>query len=194
MTDIRALKKQLRSEALARRDALDPQVRIEAALKLAEAPDRFDITPGTVVSGFFPIKSEIDLRPLMSALGAAGARLCLPVVLNRQDIAFRELIRTAPLVDTGFGTVGPGPEADILEPDVMLVPLAAFDPRGHRIGYGAGYYDRYIAALRDKGRDPALTGVAFDCQQVGQVPDEGHDIPLPRILTESGLRVFVQPR
>ena len=194
MTDMRALKKQLRSEALARRDTLDPQVRIEAALKLAEAAERFDVAPGTVVSGFFPIKSEMDLRPLMFALGAKGARLCLPVIVDREWIAFRELVRTAPLIDTGFGTVGPGPEAEVLEPDIMLVPLAAFDARGHRIGYGAGYYDRYIARLRDAGRDPALTGIAFDCQQVERVPDEVHDIPLPRILTESGLRDFASAR
>ena len=105
MTDMRALKKQFRTEALARRDALDPQFRIEAALTLAEAADRFDIAPGTVVSGFFPIKSEMDLRPLMFALGAAGARLCLPVIVDRQWIVFRELVRTAPLVEVARRTL-----------------------------------------------------------------------------------------
>jgi 5-formyltetrahydrofolate cyclo-ligase len=193
MTEIRLLKKQLRLQALARRDALSAETRIEASLKLAEAARLFDITPGQVVSGFFPIKSEIDLRPLMFSLAAKGARLCLPVVASKTEIVFRELMRTAPLVDTGFGTVGPGPDAAVLKPDIMLVPLAAFDAVGNRIGYGAGYYDRYIAVLRSEGRAPALTGVAFDCQQVDAVPAEPHDIPLPHILTESGLRGFPLP-
>ena len=72
----------------------------------------------------------------------------------------------------------------------MLVPLAAFDERGHRIGYGAGYYDRAIARLQEIGVNPRLIGVAFDCQQVEIVPDEPHDMPLEAILTESGLRSF----
>ncbi len=75
----------------------------------------------------------------------------------------------------------------------MLVPLAAFDARGHRIGYGAGYYDRAIARLPDKGHAPRLIGVAFDCQEVELVPDEPHDVVIPEILTESGLRRFEAP-
>jgi 5-formyltetrahydrofolate cyclo-ligase len=190
MTEIRTLKKHLRLQALARRDALADDDRVEASLRLAEMADTISVEPGEILSGFFPIKSEMDIRPLMFALAAKGARLCLPVVVDRQTIVFRELIRTAPLVDTGFGTVGPGPDAAVLEPDVMLVPLAAFDDRGHRIGYGAGHYDRYIAGLFGAKKPPRLTGIAFDCQQVDRVPDEAHDIMLPQILTESGLRRF----
>lgn len=190
MTEFRLIKKQLRLEALARRDALSDEYRVEASLKLGDMADAVSVQPGEIVSGFFPIRSEMDIRPLLFALSAKGARLCLPVILDKQNIAFRELTRTAPLVDTGFGTVGPGPDAAVLEPDVMLVPMAAFDDRGHRIGYGAGYYDRYIAGLQTAGRPPRLTGIAFDCQEVARVPDEGHDIALPRILTESGLRLF----
>ncbi len=190
MTEFRQIKKQLRLEALARRDALDAEYRVEASLRLADMADAIRAGAGEIVSGFFPIKSEIDARPLMVALAARGARLCLPVIVDKQAIVFRELVRTAPLVDTGFGTVGPGPEAAVLEPDIMLVPLAAFDTRGHRIGYGAGYYDRYIAGLKAAGKTPALTGIAFNCQEVDRVPDEPHDIALQRILTESGLRRF----
>ena len=78
----------------------------------------------------------------------------------------------------------------MLDPVLMLVPLAAFDARGHRIGYGGGYYDRAIERLQANGHAPRLVGVAFDCQQVEMVPDEPHDIILPEILTESGLRRF----
>src|SRR5690606_3324712 len=102
----------------------------------------------------------------------------------------RELVRGADLVATGFGTSGPGPEACVLDPDIMLVPLAAFDWRGHRLGYGAGHYDRAIARLHAADRRPHLIGVAFDCQEVEGVPDEPHDVMLAEILTESGLRRF----
>jgi 5-formyltetrahydrofolate cyclo-ligase len=119
-----------------------------------------------------------------------GARLCLPAILDKTTIVFRELVRGAPMVEMGFGTVGPHGEAEVLDPAVMLVPLAAFDARGHRIGYGAGYYDRAIARLVDKGQLPRLIGIAFDCQEVPLVPDEPHDVIIPEILTESGLRRF----
>jgi 5-formyltetrahydrofolate cyclo-ligase len=188
MGSLAELKKSLRAAALGRRDALDPQWRIEASLRIAEAGAALGVGPGEVVSGFWPIRSEVDVRPLMAALAERGARLALPAILDRETIVFRELARGAPLVDMGFGTAGPGPEATVLEPDLMLVPLAAFDARGHRIGYGGGYYDRAIERLRAAGRAPRLAGVAFDCQQVERVPDEPHDIVLSEMLTESGLR------
>lgn len=159
-------------------------------MTVSECSAALHIEPGMAVSGFLPIRSELDLRPTMALLAGRGARLCVPAILDRETIVFRELVRGAPLVDMGFGTYGPGPEADILEPDLMLVPLAAFDARGHRIGYGAGYYDRAIARLRASGRAPRLVGTAFACQEVEQVPAEAHDVPLPEIITESGLRRF----
>ncbi len=191
MTSPKDLKKRLRLEALARRDALDEFWRVEAALEMAEtARDRLEVGSGQIVSGFWPMRSEVDVRPLMFALREKGARLCLPAILDKTTIVFRELVRGAPMVDMGFGTVGPHAEAEVLDPSVMLVPLAAFDARGHRIGYGAGYYDRAIAKLVDKGHAPRLVGIAFDCQEVSQVPDEPHDVVIAEILTESGLRRF----
>ncbi|MBD0413789.1 5-formyltetrahydrofolate cyclo-ligase [Oryzicola mucosus] len=183
-------KKQLRQEALARRDALDPHWRIETSLAMADAARNIDVEPGAVVSGFWPMRSEVDVRPLIFALRENGARLCLPAILDNTTIVFRELVRGAGLVDMGFGTAGPGEEAEVLDPTLMLVPLAAFDGRGHRIGYGAGYYDRAIARLEAKGAPPRLIGIAFDCQEVERVPDEPHDVIIPEILTESGLRRF----
>lgn len=186
-------KKQLRKEALARRDALDPFWRIEASLEMAEtARDSIAFEPGAIVSGFWPMRSEVDVRPMMFALREHGARLCLPAILDKSTIAFRELVRGAPLVEMGFGTHGPGEEAEVLDPDIMLIPLAAFDRRGHRIGYGAGYYDRAIGRLQDAGKQPRLIGIAFDCQEVSEVPDEPHDVVIPEILTESGLRRFAE--
>lgn len=193
-TPVKAEKARLRRERLALRDAIHPQARIEASLAMAEhGAEALTDPPPEVVSGFNPIRSEPDLRPLMANLRDVGARLCLPVILDKTTIVFREVVRGEPFVETGFGTFGPGPEAAVLDPDLMLVPLAAFDARGHRIGYGAGYYDRAIARLKEAGRTPRLIGIAFDVQEVDCVPDEPHDVALDAVLTESGLRRFPRP-
>src|SRR5690606_7967729 len=157
----------LRRSALARRDALDPAWRVEASLDMARTGAKhIEPQPGTAVSGFWPMRSEVDVRPLMFALREGGARLSLPAILDRTTIVFRELVRDAALADMGYGTFGPGEDAEILDPSIMLVPLAALDSRGHRIDYGAGYYDRAIAKLAAAGKPARLIGVAFDCQEV----------------------------
>ena len=143
-----------------------------------------------MVAGFWPIRSEIDPRPLMYALQGKGARLCLPAILDRSTMVFRELVRGDKLVGMGFGTAGPADHNAVVDPSIILVPLAAFDARGHRIGYGAGYYDRAITEQKARGQAPRLTGLAFDCQEVPLVPDEPHDVVISAVLTESGLRRF----
>jgi 5-formyltetrahydrofolate cyclo-ligase len=189
----KALKATLRSERLAAREAITPEDRIEKSLAMADAGGAaIAVLAGMDVSGFFPIRSEVDVRPLMQRLRERGARLSVPVVLDKETIVFRELVAGAPLVSTGFGTYGPGPDAREVDPEIMLVPLAAFDRLGHRIGYGAGYYDRAISKLRGKGLQPRLIGVAYDCQEIDSVPAEDHDIALDAILTESGLRAIAK--
>ena len=180
-------KARLRSESLQRRDALPTDLRIEKSLQAADhgiAQIEFDA--GTIVSGFFPIRSEIDPRPLMDGFRKMGARLCLPVVIDKTTIVFRELVRGAELVDTGFGTRGPGEDAEVLDPSLLVMPLSVFDHYGGRIGYGAGHYDRAIARLIEKGLTPRLIGMAYDCQHKDLVPVESHDQPLDAMLTESG--------
>ncbi|PYE88667.1 5-formyltetrahydrofolate cyclo-ligase [Phyllobacterium leguminum] len=181
-------KAQLRREALARRDALDADYRTDASLAVMKHGANIAFEPGASISGFWPIRSEIDPCPLLSNLRERGARLCLPVVQNRETIVFREFSEGAPLIASGFGTMGPALDAPMLDPEIMLVPLAAFDRHGGRIGYGAGHYDRALARLAEKGLHPLLIGLAFDCQEVDQVPHEPHDVHLQQILTESGLR------
>lgn len=189
----KALKAKLRSERLAARNALSTEERIEKSLAIAEAGGSLiELQPGEEVSGFFPIRSEVDVRPLMQRLRDRGARLAVPVVMDKETIVFRELLPGAPVVSTGFGTFGPGEEARIVDPDVMLVPLAAFDLAGHRIGYGAGYYDRAISRLHAMGKKPRLIGVAYDCQEIDIVPAEDHDVALDAVLTESGLRAIAK--
>ncbi|WP_171904795.1 5-formyltetrahydrofolate cyclo-ligase [Hoeflea olei] len=182
----------IRAAMLTKRDSLAPERRIDMSLAMAEAAEAVAFEPGTVIAGYLPIRSEPDLRPMMARFAQRGARLCLPVVLDRQTIVFREFIRGAELVDTGFGTSGPGPEATVLDPDLLMMPLSAFDDAGNRLGYGAGHYDRAIARLRAKGRTPRLIGTAFSIQRVDALPAEAHDVPLEMILTEQGLRSFSQ--
>jgi 5-formyltetrahydrofolate cyclo-ligase len=188
---VQGSKAELRAGRLTARDAIPVAERIEKSLQLADhGLAALQFQPGTVISGFLPIRSEMDLRPLMAGLRGRGARICVPVILDKQQIVFRELVPGAPLVDCGFGTMAPGPEAEVLDPEIMLVPLSAFDARGQRIGYGGGYYDRAIARLHALGRRPQLIGIAFDCQEVASVPTEPHDIGLQALLSESGLRIF----
>ena len=181
-------KASIRAAMLAQRDALAQDRRIEMSLAMAEYAEAIAFDPGTVIAGYLPIRSEPDLRPLMARFRARGARLCLPVVLDRETIVFRDFVRGAELVKTGFGTSGPGAEAEVLDPDILLIPLSSFDPEGNRLGYGAGHYDRAIARLRGKGLSPRLIGTAFSLQQADNLPAEPHDVPLAMILTEVGLR------
>ena len=181
-------KDQMRQQVLSLRDELSVEQRIDLSLQACElAASAIKFQPGCIVSGFWPIRSEIDPRPLMSSLQQMGARLCLPVVVDKQTIVFRELVRGAPLIKAGFGTVGPGPDAEVLNPSIMLVPLAAFDKHGGRLGYGAGHFDRAIEKLRISGLRPVLIGFGFDVQKVGKVPTETHDQKLDMIITENGV-------
>ncbi|WP_422530783.1 5-formyltetrahydrofolate cyclo-ligase [Bartonella apihabitans] len=184
-------KKTLRQEALARRDGIPEKQRVIISQKLVnELQKLLAILKGKTVAGFWPIKSEIDPRPLMLALKEHGFKLALPAIIKKTKMVFRIFEDEGKLVDMGFGTVGPSEEAKIVEPETLLVPLSAFDNKGNRIGYGAGYYDRAIASLRENGHNPLLIGLAFDCQEVPSIPAEPHDQKLAMILTESGLRSF----
>jgi 5-formyltetrahydrofolate cyclo-ligase len=187
----REIKAELRRMALERRDRLDETARAEMSLAAAGHGDAaLSFAPGAVISGFLPIRSEINPRPLLDRLRARGGRLCLPAILDRMTITFREFERESALVDTGFGTIGPGMQACQLDPQIMLVPLAAFDRYGNRIGYGAGHYDRAIARLHAKGLRPELIGLAFSEQEVDRVPRLPHDMPIDAIVTELGFRRF----
>ncbi|WAP67482.1 5-formyltetrahydrofolate cyclo-ligase [Jiella pelagia] len=182
--DLKERKAAIRRDALARRDAMAEAERIEASLVVCDRVAAAVSASPAVVSGFLPIRSEIDIRPLMMSFADRRARLCVPAIVAG-ELQFRELVRGAPLEPQGFGTYAPGVEAAILDAELMLVPLAAFDRRRGRVGYGRGYYDRAIAALRAKGMSPLLIGVAFACQEVDAVPMDAHDVPLDMIATEA---------
>jgi 5-formyltetrahydrofolate cyclo-ligase len=177
-------KARLRREALARRDALPPQPRQAAAEAIAAREFPVDIEPGVWVSGFSPIGSEINPLPLMRRLVGRGARLALPVVMGRgQPLVMRAWALGEPLGKGQWGIREPRAGAPEVKPDILLVPLAAFDRTGHRIGYGAGYYDLTLATLR--AHKPVLAvGIAFAAQEIAAVLATGRDVRLDLVLTE----------
>jgi len=175
----------LRAAALARRDALSGDHRAAAAQVIAARGLPVAIRPGMVVSGYSPIRSELDPAPLMRALAAQGARLALPAITARdRPLNFRVWSPGDALVRGPLGILEPPPEATEVIPDIVLVPLAAFDRLGHRIGYGAGHYDRSLASLRS-ARHIVAIGVAFAAQQIAAVPMQPHDVALDYVLTET---------
>lgn len=179
-------KAELRAEALARRAAIPEAERAAAAARVAGSVAALPIPHGAIVSGFLPIRGEIDPRPALEDLARRGHRLCLPVVLeDRVTMIFRAWQPGEPLVPSSFGLSVPEPTAPVVDPSVMLVPLAAFDRRGFRIGYGKGHYDRAIERLSALG--PLLEiGIAFACQEIERVPAEPHDRPMQWVVTEAG--------
>jgi 5-formyltetrahydrofolate cyclo-ligase len=177
-------KADLRRDAAARRDALPAQARKAAAEAIAARPFPLAIAPGTVVSGFMPMKTEINPLPLMKALAEAGAQLALPKIAGRgKPLVMRAWTWGAPLDAGQWGIREPKAEYPEVDPDILLVPLLAFDRAGQRIGYGAGYYDITIARLRSLKRVAAV-GIAFAMQEVTAVPAMERDEPLDFVLTE----------
>jgi 5-formyltetrahydrofolate cyclo-ligase len=178
-------KADLRAAALAARDALSAKQRTAAALAIAARGLPFEFAPGSIVSGYSPIRSEIDPVPLMRALAEKGARLALPAVMARgKSLAFRAWSAGDRLMLGPLGILEPSPAATELIPDIMLVPLAAFDRAGHRIGYGAGHYDYTLAHVR-KVKPIVAIGVAFAVQEIEAVPALPHDVALDYVLTET---------
>jgi len=175
----------LRTAALAKRDALSSKRRTAAAEAVAKRGLPFEVARGAVVSGYSPIRSEIDPSPLMRTLAVQGAQLALPAIMARgQSLAFRAWSPNDRLLLGPLGILEPSPAAAELIPDIMLVPLAAFDRAGHRIGYGAGHYDYTLAHLR-RLKPIIAIGLAFAAQEIEAVPALQHDVALDYVLTEA---------
>ena len=177
-------KTELRRQAIARRDALPAGERAQAAETIATRAFPVAVAPGAIVAGFMPMKSEINPLPLMRKLAAAGARLALPVVAGQgKPLIMRAWAFGEPLIAGVWGIREPAPLAPAVAPDILIVPILAFDRAGQRIGYGAGYYDLTIAALRARQAVVAI-GVAFAAQEIAAVPATSRDAPLDLVLTE----------
>ncbi len=181
-------KKALRAALLARRGAAcSPEAGEAAAAHGRAASPR---PPNAVVSAYWPMGEELDCRPLMRALHAAGHGVCLPVVVRRgAPLVFRAWTPETVLSPNVFGTSAPPPEAPFVRPDALLVPLLGFDAEGWRLGYGGGYYDRTLRALRGEGAALAV-GFGYAAQEVDELPRESFDEPLDWMVTELGVRAF----
>jgi len=183
-SSIELSKAELRRAAIARRNALPADVRAAAAEAVAARPFPLPRAAGMIASGYMPMEAEFDPRPLMRALEGEGAQLALPVVAGRgKPLVMRAWTFGEPLAEGVWGIREPMPEAQEVEPDILLVPLLAFDRAGYRLGYGGGYYDRTIIQLRARKRVLAV-GLAYAVQEIAAVPFTPRDAPLDVVLTE----------
>ena len=178
------MKAELRRIALDRRAGISPDIRQAfAAGAAAEGLALAKRHQSRIAAAYWPIRGEADPLPLLGGLAAAGMTTALPVVTGRgQPLIFRRWAPGDPLRDGPLGLQEPTPQAPRVKPDLVFVPLAAFDRAGHRIGYGAGFYDATLGALAEK--QPLAIGLAFSVQEVARVPAEPHDHPLAFVITE----------
>lgn len=143
------------------------------------------LSPGECIAGYWPIGDEFDPRPLLSQISARGGNLALPAIsATGTRLSFRSWRPGDPLTQARFGTMEPSDSREPIDPAILIVPLLAFDRRGNRLGYGGGYYDRTLAALRRSGGFKLAVGLAFGAQRVPRVPTENNDQKLDAVVTE----------
>lgn len=190
LDQLHQVKAELRREMTARRESLSaeaPAAGAEVALRVSSA---FAPSPGSVVAGYWPIRAELDCLPTLNGLAARGCRIGLPEIQGPgQPLVFRGWEPDEELDAGPFGTRQPSPEAEAVEPTLLLVPLLAFDAQGRRLGYGGGYYDRTLALLRGVHAVQAI-GLAFAGQQIDEVPAGPEDAPLDGVITETDFHDF----
>ena len=183
-------KSALRTSAIALRDAMLAAERQAAAEMIAARGLPIEVTPGAIVSGFMPMKTEINPLPLLRKIAGQGAQLALPCIAGRGKALIMRAWKFGDAFKEGqWGIREPMPDAPEVAPDILIVPLACFDRAGHRIGYGAGYYDMTIHVLRAKKKVVAI-GVAFAAQEIAQVPATERDERLDFVLTEKEIIAF----
>ncbi len=178
-------KKLARTAATAVRKIAHAEWSGRAPLALAAHP--FPVAPTVsqkIISGFFPYQSEIDTRPLLGKLAGDGWTTCLPIVIaNGEPLRFRRWLPGGPTVPGVWGIPRPPETSPELEPDVLIIPMLAFDRKGFRLGYGGGFYDRTLEKLR-AGKKIIAIGVAYAAQELDDVPHGDHDQALNYIMTE----------
>jgi len=181
-------KKLAREEARSARQQLFDKAGFDAAEKLSTYLNAaLRDQPVGEIAGYLPINSEMDPRIAQADLMRRGWSVGLPCVeVEDAPLEFRLWEMGDPLIEGPHGIEMPAPEAELLSPTVVLVPMLAFDVEGHRLGYGGGYYDRSIEKLR-KSHPVLVVGLAFAGQLVKSVPRDDHDEHLDMIVTERGI-------
>jgi 5-formyltetrahydrofolate cyclo-ligase len=183
------LKTTMRRHALARRDLVTQREAHDAAaamcasaLALVEKLSTTGSAP--VVSVYWPIRSELNTRPLIETLSGRGLKVALPILVAvKRPLLFRAFVPGDELAKGPFGLSEPSADKAALEPDIIFAPLAAFDRKGYRLGYGGGLYDATLNALRAKHPVTAI-GIAYAVQEADSIPIEDHDQKLDFIVTE----------
>lgn len=181
---IEAEKLAMRARARAARQAVPAAERRQAAERVAQRGLGFLGRAPGVLAGYHPVRSEFDCMPLLTQAAEDGWDLALPVIVGPAPLQFRRWQFGAPLEIGAFGIPQPA-RAPLVVPDVLLVPLLAFDRRCYRLGYGGGHYDRTLAALRSQAAILTV-GLAFDTQEVAELPVCPYDERLDWIVTPSG--------
>ena len=185
---IAAEKEAIRKQALERRAALKDEVPALSRALARNFIEHVPIPPGAVVSAYFAIGDEADPAPLIEALQARGHRVVLPRVAGRgKPLDFHLYEAGAKLLPGGFGLSEPSRDWPLLDPDVLAVPLLAFDAAGYRVGYGAGFYDRTLQRLR-ASKNIIAASYCFSTQEFLAVPHDENDQRLDWIVTEKAAR------
>jgi 5-formyltetrahydrofolate cyclo-ligase len=161
----------------------------DAAIRLAHHAKGLITRLGAgVYAGYMPIRSELSPLLLLHELASLGAKIALPLTPSvGNPLTFHQWCEGDALTDGRYGTLEPEPASLILRPDVILVPLLAFDLGCWRLGYGGGYYDRTLADLRQCGGGVCAIGIAYEGQRLDKIPVDAHDMPLDMVLCPSGL-------
>jgi len=190
-----AQKNDMRREARFCRDRLARDVRLDFKDKLVENFfDQFGILAETNVAGYWPKGSEFDVKPLLFRLKQEDCNCLLPIVIRQEKILdFREWRPGDKLIRSNIGVFEPTKDKSLGIPTIILVPLLAFDKQGNRLGYGGGYFDRTLMALRAKRQNKRITaiGIGYAEQEVGKVPHDKFDQRLDWIVTEEQVSAFV---
>ncbi len=178
----------IRAEAALADKASDTDAGEAAAQYVDALYQRFNLSDASIVAGYWPIKTELSPLPLLQALRAKGIKTALPTTPRSNAVLiFKMWNQDTPLVQGLYGTSEPSSDAPICTPDVILVPMLAFDRAGFRLGYGGGFYDRSLTSLRQMGHKVSAIGFAYAAQMTDAVPVNDHDAQLDGILTEYGL-------
>jgi 5,10-methenyltetrahydrofolate synthetase len=183
--DLRAFRNDLRGRLVAAREALPAGLHAQLSRKMERHLGALlDALNPAVLAFCWPFRGEFDARPLVAQRLGRGLRACLPVVAgNDAPLAFRAWTPQSDMVEDRYGIHIPA-RGESLRPDVILMPLNAFDEAGYRLGYGGGYFDRSLAALAPR---PRAIGVGFELARVSSIRPQDHDLPMDCIVTEAGI-------
>lgn len=191
MQKILAEKQKIRAQCLEKREAVSKRAGQAAAEAIIDPLLHYIPDYVGVIAGYWSMKGELDVMPAMKRLAARGFILCLPAITeDGLPLTFRHWKLGDRMTKGKRGVRVPFSSQPEIVPDLVIAPLLAFDDEGHRLGLGAGFYDRTIRTLRDPHRNFTVIGAAFSVQQVKRVPFDAHDEKLDAVVTEKGLMVF----